>query len=53
MAWTAPATAIVAGLVSASFWNINWTENIKSLGLHVHSDGEVDIGCLPGRGHDR
>ena len=51
MAWTIPGTAIVASLVSTSFWNINWTENVKSIGLASIRDGQLILGVSPGVVH--
>ena len=48
MAWTTPGTATVAGLVTASFWNTNWTENVKSIGLSSIQDGQLILGVSPG-----
>ena len=48
MAWTPPGTAIVASLVTGSFWNINWTENVKSIGLASIRDGQLILGVSPG-----
>ena len=48
MVWSTPQSATVAGIISGSFWNTQWTENIKSLGLASIQDGELLIGVSPG-----
>ena len=48
MAWTTPGTAIVAGLITAAFWNTSWTENLRSLDLTAIEADQLLIGVSPG-----
>ena len=47
MTWTVPQTAIVGGVVTASFWNANVRDNFNEFDIQNIQAGEVLVGTGP------
>ena len=48
MGWNTPQTAVVAGILTASFWNLNVRDNFRALGISTIQNREIIEGVSPG-----
>ena len=48
MAWNTPQTAVVGGILTAGFWNLDVRDNFRALGITNIQLGEVIEGVSPG-----